>query len=165
MEAALGPAPLTAGFPQYFPWCKKPEPWKGGYLRKTKLFQEGISVMWRQYRPWSGHTASSHIPCSGTEVILSCGERLSRGKWGKHTPPWDPCLKAGGLILGTKPDLVTIIMNMQQRLPRQLAHLARNNPLSPPYAHGFLSSVSRMAKLKRDGITCVTRHRPHQWQS
>ena len=96
--------------------------------------------MWRQYRPRSGHTAASHIPCSGREVILSCGERLSRGKWGKHTPPWDPCLKAGGLILGTKPDLVTIIMNMQQRLPRQLAHLARNNPLSPPYAHGFFSS-------------------------
>ena len=76
MEAALSPAPLRAGFPQCYPWCKKPWPWKGGYLRKTKLFQKGISVMWRQYRPQSGHTTSSHIPCSGTEVILSCGERL-----------------------------------------------------------------------------------------
>lgn len=106
-------------------------------LKEDQALQEGISVMWRQYRPQSGHIVSSHIPCSGTEVILSCGARLwarpSRGNEEKHIPPWDPYLKAVGLVLGTKSDLVMIILNMH-------TEPVTANPLSPPYAYGLLSS-------------------------
>ena len=58
------------------PWCKKSLPWKGGYLRRTKLFKEGISVVWKPRGPQTGPPASFPHPHTGTEIILSCGESL-----------------------------------------------------------------------------------------